>query len=143
LRQRILAIWFRLFYLTPFFRATVYARPRIGRYTAMPYNETLAARIRKLLGSRKNLAEKQLFGGIAFLLDGNICCGAWKEFLILRLGPDTARHVLCEEHARPFDITRRPMRGWAMVEPAGWQNDASLRRWVSWAEEFTLTLPPK
>lgn len=84
-----------------------------------------------------------MFGGIGFLLNGNICCGAWKEFLILRLGEDAARQVLGEPHARPFDITGRPMRGWAMIEPAGWQDDARLRRWVAWAVEFTSALPAK
>jgi TfoX N-terminal domain len=109
----------------------------------MPYDGTLAAGIRRLLAPQKAIVEKQLFGGLAFLLNGNICCGVWKEFLILRLGPDVTRQVLSEKHARPFDITKRPMRGWAMVEPAGWQNEASLRRWVRWAEEFTSGLPPK
>jgi hypothetical protein len=96
----------------------------------MPYDGTLADSIRRLLAPQKTLVEKQLFGGLAFLLNGNICCGAWKEFLILRLGPDVARQVLSEEHARPFDITKRPMRGWAMIELAGWRNEAALRRWV-------------
>jgi hypothetical protein len=109
----------------------------------MAYDETLAAKVRRLLGRRKNLVEKKLFGGVGFLLGGNVCCGAWKEFLILRLGPDAARQVLGEEHARPFDITGRPMRGWAMIEPAGWQNDQRLRRWVAWAVEFTESLPSK
>ncbi len=109
----------------------------------MPYDEALAAKVRKLLGRRKNLVEKKLFGGVGFLLNGNICCCAWKEFLILRLGDDAARQVLAEEHARPFDITGRPMRGWAMIEPVGWQNEADLRRWVAWAVEFTSALPSK
>jgi len=109
----------------------------------MPYDESLAEKIRKLLCHRKNLTEKQLFGGVAFLLNGNVCCGAWKEFLILRLGDDMARQVLGEEHTRPFDITGKPMRGWVMVEPAGWQDAAKLRRWVSWAVEFTSDLPAK
>ena len=109
----------------------------------MPYDETLAAKIRQLLGRHKNLTEKKMFGGVGFLLNGNICCGAWKESLILRLGDDAARQVLSEEHTRPFDITGRPMRGWAMVEPAGWQDDARLRRWIDWAVEFTAELPKK
>lgn len=109
----------------------------------MPSNATLAAQVRKLLGHRKNLAEKKMFGGVGFLLSGNICCAVWKEFLILRLGDDVARQVLADEHARPFDITGRPMRGWAMIEPAGWGNAAKLHRWVSWAVEFTESLPPK
>jgi TfoX/Sxy family transcriptional regulator of competence genes len=113
----------------------------------MPYDETLAVKIRQLLSRQKNLAkrlsEKKMFGGVGFLLNGNICCGAWKEFLILRLGEDAARQVLGEEHARPFDITGKPMRGWAMVEPAGWRDAARLRRWVDWAVEFTSDLPAK
>lgn len=71
----------------------------------MAYDETLAATLRKLLGNGKNLAEKKMFGGVGFLLGGNICCGAWKEFLILRLGDDAARQVLGEEHAQPFEST--------------------------------------
>ena len=109
----------------------------------MPYDETLAANVQKLLGRRKSLAVKKLFGGVGFLLNGNVCCGVWKEYLILRLGDDVARQVLVEEHTRPFDITGRPMRGWAMVEPAGWQDPACLRRWIAWAVEFTAALPAK
>ena len=109
----------------------------------MPYDETLAANVRQLLGRRKELVEKKMFGGLGFLLNGNICCGAWREFLILRLGDDGARQVLGEEHARPFDITGRPMRGWAMVEPDGWQEGERLRRWVAWAVEFAAALPKK
>jgi len=109
----------------------------------MPYDATLLTKIRQLLGKRKNLTEQKMFGGIAFLLRGNVCCGAWQEYLVLRLGEDAARQVLGEEHTRPFDITGKPMRGWAMVEPAGWQNAAKLRRWIDWAVEFTESLPPK
>jgi hypothetical protein len=109
----------------------------------MADDENLAATIRSVLGRRRNLVEKKMFGGVGFLLDGNICCGAWKEFLILRLGDDVARQVLREEHTRPFDITGRAMRGWAMVEPAGWRDDARLRRWIGWAVEFTTSLPAK
>jgi len=105
--------------------------------------EVLAAKIRKLLGSRKKLTEKRMFGGLGFLLSANICCGVWKDFLILRLGEDAARQVLGEPHARPVDITGRPMRGWAMIEPDGRQDAARLRRWVTWAVNFTETLPAK
>ena len=84
-----------------------------------------------------------MFGGTAFLLNGNVCCGVWKELPHPAARPDAARQVLGEEHTRPFDITGKPMRGWAMVEPAGWQDAAKLRRWVSWAVEFTNALPAK
>jgi hypothetical protein len=109
----------------------------------MSYDETLADRVRVLFGGRKHLTEKKMFGGLGFLLKGNICCGVWKEYLILRLGDDAARQVLAEPHARPFDITGRPMRGWAMIEPDGWQDEARLRRWIAWAVAFTETLPAK
>jgi hypothetical protein len=105
--------------------------------------DSLAGRIRVALGRQAELTEKKMFGGVGFLLSGNICCGVWKEFLILRLGDDAARQVLAEPHARQFDITGRPMRGWAMIEPAGWQDDARLRRWISWAVDFTAALPAK
>jgi hypothetical protein len=109
----------------------------------MSPDESLAKQVRQLLAECPGLSEKKMFGGLGFLLSGNICCGAWKEFLILRLGEDAARQVLTEPQARPFDITGRPMRGWAMIEPAGWQDEARLRRWIDWAVEFTLTLPGK
>jgi TfoX/Sxy family transcriptional regulator of competence genes len=109
----------------------------------MPYDAELAERIRKLLAPRKNFAEKKMFGGLGFLLNGNICCGVWNEFLILRVGDEAARRVLSEEHTRPFDITGKPMRGWAMVEPAGWSETTRLRRWADWAIEFTKSLPAK
>jgi hypothetical protein len=85
----------------------------------MPYDETLAVKVRQPLSRPKKLGEKKMFGGVGFRLRGNIGCGVRKEFLILRLGNDAARQVLGEEHARPFDITGKPMRGWAMVELAG------------------------
>jgi TfoX/Sxy family transcriptional regulator of competence genes len=103
----------------------------------------LASCIRLLLCDIESLTEKKMFGGLGFLLNGNVCCGVWKEFLILRLGDDIAPQVLREPHARPFDITGRAMRGWAMIEPAGWADERRLRRWVSWAVEFTSSLPAK
>jgi hypothetical protein len=85
----------------------------------MPYDAQLAERIRKLLAARKNFAEKKMFGGLGFLLNGNVCCGVWNEFLILPLGGEAARRVLSEERTRPFDITGKPMRGWAMSNRPG------------------------
>lgn len=109
----------------------------------MPFHDSLATHLRQLLASHKSLSEKKMFGGLGFFLNGNVCCGVWKEFLILRLGDDIAPQVLREPHARPFDITGRAMRGWAMIEPAGWQDEQQLRRWVSWAVAFTESLPAK
>ena len=100
----------------------------------MPYDETLADRVRTCLARRKNFESKKMFGGIGFLMSGNMCVGVWKEFLILRLGIDAAQQVLTERFVRPFDITGRAMRGWAdcatPTEPGrtgAWASSAAAR----------------
>jgi hypothetical protein len=109
----------------------------------MPYDEALAARVRTSLGKRKGLTEKKMFGGLGFLLNGNMCVGVWKEYLILRLGPDDGPTALREPHTRPIDITGKPLSGWVMVEPGGTTTDAAVRSWVARAVAFVRTLPAK
>lgn len=109
----------------------------------MVYDESLAARVRKVLGRRKGVSEKKMFGGVGFLLDGNMCVGVWKDSLILRLGPDQYEGALREPCVKEFDVTGRPMTGWVMVEPGGIETDEDLRAWVRRAVAFTGTLPAK
>lgn len=109
----------------------------------MVYDESLAARVRKVLGRRKGVSEKKMFGGVGFLLDGNMCVGVWKGSLILRLGPDQYEGALREPCVKEFDVTGRPMTGWVMVEPGGIETDEDLRAWVRRAVAFTGTLPAK
>lgn len=109
----------------------------------MASNETLAARVRKTVARRKGFEEKALFGGVGFLLNGNMCVGVWKEFLIVRLGIAAAEAALEEPFVREFDITGRAMRGWAMVEPEGTAEDDDLKSWVRRCIDFVSTLPPK
>ena len=109
----------------------------------MPFDASLADRVRDALKRRRGFTEKKMFGGIGFLLNGNMCLGVWKEFLILRLGPDDAPTALRELHTRPFDITGKPMAGWVMVETAVTATDAAVRAWVKRAVEFVRTLPAK
>ncbi|MFH1918633.1 MAG: TfoX/Sxy family protein [Planctomycetota bacterium] len=109
----------------------------------MVYDELLAARVRKALARRKGVTEKKMFGGVGFLLGGNMGVGVWKDSLILRLGPDQYEGALREPGVKPFDITGRPMKGWVMVEPGGIEPDEDLRAWVRRAVTFTGTLPPK
>ena len=85
----------------------------------MAYSESLADRIRWLLADRKEIVEKKMFSGLAFLLNGNMCVGVWKCSLIARVGPDQYEHALQEEHVVEFDITGRAMTGWIIVEPDG------------------------
>ena len=109
----------------------------------MPYDESLANRVRALLSRRSGLAEKKMFGGVGFLLGGNMCCAVWKQFLILRLGPHAHEHALSQPGVREFDITGRAMKGWVMVEPEETEKDQSLKDWVRQAALFAASLPAK
>jgi hypothetical protein len=109
----------------------------------MPFDESLAARVRPLLGSRRGFSEKKMFGGVGFLLNGNMCVAVWKEFLIVRTGPDAYEAALAEPAVREFDITGRSMTGWVMVEPDGLESDRQLSEWVQRAVDFVEGLPKK
>lgn len=84
-----------------------------------------------------------MFGGVGFLLHGNMACGVNKDDLIVRVGADNYSNAVMRPHARPFDITGRPMSGWVMVELAGYADDSDLSNWVQTGIEFALTLPAK
>jgi DNA-3-methyladenine glycosylase I len=114
-----------------------------GTEGPMAYSEPLAARIRRRLARRKGVEEKKMFGGVGFLLNGNMLVGVWKDSLIVRLGPEQAEAALREPHVREFDITGRPMTGWAMVAPGGVEGDGRLDDWIGRAVTFVRTLPAK
>ncbi len=109
----------------------------------MAYDETLASRIRDTLAHKRNIESKKMFGGIGFLLNGNILVGVWKDSLIVRLGPVAGDAALREPHVRNFDITGKPMKGWAMVEPEGVADDDQLQDWIGRATAFVKNLPKK
>lgn len=109
----------------------------------MPFSETLASRIRDALALRRNIEEKKMFGGVGFLLNGNMLVGVWKTSLIVRLGPDNYDDALLEPHVREFDITGKPMKGWVMVEPDGIEDDSQLTNWIQRATAFVGTLAKK
>jgi len=109
----------------------------------MAYSESLALRIRQALAGQRGITEKKMFGGVGFLLNGNICVGIWKQSLIARLGPDDGQAALEEPNVAPFDITGRAMKGWVMVEPDGIETDERLGEWIGRAVEFVETLAPK
>jgi hypothetical protein len=109
----------------------------------MAFNQALAARIRQRLARRKNIEEKKMFGGIVFMLHGNMLVGVWKDCLIVRLGLDQGDEALREPHVKVFDITGRPMRNWVLVEPGGVEDDAQLKGWVQRAVKFVGKLPGK
>src|SRR5437660_5358267 len=109
----------------------------------MAFDENLAARIRSTLARKKNIEEKKMFGGIGFLLSGNMLVGVWKDSLIVRLGPEQGEEALLEPHVKEFDITGRAMKGWVLVEPEGIENDEQLKGWIQRAMKFVRTLPAK
>src|SRR5215813_12565434 len=102
----------------------------------MAFDEKLAARIRAHLGKRTGLSEKKMFGGVAFLLRGNMCCGVHRDSLIVRLDPSDTAAALKERHTRVFDLTGRPMKGWILVEPAGLATAAQLGNWIDRASKY-------
>ena len=109
----------------------------------MAYDETLAARIRAVLARKKNIEEMKMFGGIVFMLHGNVLVGVWKNSLCVRLGPDQTEAALLEPHVKVFDITGRPMKGWVMVGSQGVENDDLVKGWIEGATKFVRKLPAK
>jgi len=109
----------------------------------MAYNEELDARIKKIVSRWKNTADKKMFGGVCHLLGGNMFCGVYKDFLILRLGEENAKEAMKLPFVRPFDITGRPMKGWVMVDKGGFETEEALKQWLEKAKKFASGLPPK
>ena len=109
----------------------------------MAFSETLAERIRQQLARRKNVEERKMFGGIGFLLNGNLLVGVWKDSLVVRLGEEEGEEALKEPHVKEFDITGKPMRNWVLVEPEGVEDDDQLGGWIGRAVKFVGKLPAK
>jgi TfoX/Sxy family transcriptional regulator of competence genes len=109
----------------------------------MAYDEDLAGRVRELLADEDGVTEKAMFGGLAFLLAGNMSVGLSGDDLMVRVGPDASDDALAQQHARPFAMTSRPMKGWILVAPAGVESEHDLAAWVSRGVEFARSLPPK
>ena len=109
----------------------------------MTYNEAAAQRLRAELGTLPGLTEKKMFGGIAFLVGGNMACGVNGDSLIVRVG--TAQHAasLAQPWARVFDFSGKPMAGWVMVAPVGYASEVDLARWVKLAVAYAGSLPAK
>ncbi len=109
----------------------------------MAYDEALSARIRPILQLEPGMDEKTMFGGIAFLINGNTARGVHADNLIVRLDPDDYDQALRQPGASVFDLTGRPMNGWVMVDSFALEDDADLERWVRQGMEFARSLPPK
>lgn len=113
------------------------------RVFKMAFNEDLAWRIREALRSQPGVTEKKMFGGISFMLNGNMCCGVVGDELMARVGAEQQTEALAQPHAKIMDFTGRPMKGYVFVSPAGTATDDDLSTWVGQAVAFVKTLPPK
>jgi TfoX/Sxy family transcriptional regulator of competence genes len=110
----------------------------------MAFDEDLAERVRGVLASAgMRPTEKKMFGGLSFLIDGNMCCGVLGADLLARVGPDAAAGALAEPATRPFDMGRGPSKGWVVVAPDGIATDQDLSAWVDRALAYATSLPPK
>lgn len=109
----------------------------------MAYDESLAERVRELLAIRPGLTERKMFGGVAWMLDGNMACGVAGDELLVRVAADDRERALAEEHTRVFDMTGRPMKGFVCVTPAGVADDEALASWVDVGADYATSLPPK
>ena len=111
------------------------------------YDELLAARVREVLAADRDageeIEEKKMFGGLAFMVRGHMCCGITGENLMARLGGAQELEALAEPHVRPMDFTGRPLKGFVYVEPEGTRSAKDLNTWVGRCVRHVLSLPPK
>ena len=109
----------------------------------MAYDEQFADRVRRLLTAFPGVAERKMFGGLAFLLRGNMCCGVVGDELMVRVGAESYEAALLEPHAREMDFTGRPIRGFIYVAGEGVASEGDLRAWVERGARYAESLPAK
>lgn len=109
----------------------------------MAYDPGLAQRIREIMPDNANLREKEMFGGMAFMLNGNMACGVIGDELMVRVGKEAHEQAHAQPHTRSFDFTGKPMRGWVVVTAEGVAEDKDLQSWVQQGTDYALSLPPK
>jgi TfoX/Sxy family transcriptional regulator of competence genes len=109
----------------------------------MPYNKKLEEMIDGATMRWKNVEKKKMFGGVCYLVKGNMAFGIWKDFLIVRVDKEQGERHLKDKNVEPFNITGRPMSGWIMVREAGWKSRAALAKWIEAGKRFALSLPEK
>ena len=109
----------------------------------MPYNQDLANRVLRVLWAEPSLEQKPMFGGMAFMLQGNLACCVLVDDLIVRVPRDEYTDALQRPNVREMDYSGRPMRGWVMVGTGATDTDDSLAEWVRYGASTALALPPK
>lgn len=109
----------------------------------MAFDEALAERLRDLLQKYPDVEERKMFGGLCFLIGGNMCCGIVGDRLMARVGPANYDICLRKKHAREMNFTGKPSKGMVYVQPEGIEEDAELASWLDVCMKFAGALPPK
>jgi TfoX/Sxy family transcriptional regulator of competence genes len=109
----------------------------------MAYDEALAQRVREVIADKRGMTERQMFGGLAFMLHGNMFVGILDRSLMARVGPENYERALASLGARQMDFTGRPMRGYVFVDAECVKSTADLKRWVALCTDFAAKLPAK
>ena len=109
----------------------------------MAYNVVLETMIDRAAKHWQKVEKKKMFGGLCYLLKGNMAFGIYKDLLIVRMDKEQAKQSLKDRNVQPFDITGRPMAGWIMVRESGWKGQAGLATWLGIGKQFALSLPEK
>jgi TfoX/Sxy family transcriptional regulator of competence genes len=109
----------------------------------MAYDEALAERVRSVIGARDAVVERKMFGGIAWMLGGNMACGVLGDDLTVKMSPEDAERALTEPDTRPFEMTGRPARAFVVVAGSAVASDRELARWVAAGADHAASLPPK
>lgn len=110
----------------------------------MAFDAGLAERVRALLAARDDVRERKMFGGLGFILAGNMCCGVSGDELLARVDPDATDALLAQPGAHRMQMKgRAQMRGWLKIAPDVLADDAGLERWVRLCESYAASLPPK
>jgi TfoX/Sxy family transcriptional regulator of competence genes len=109
----------------------------------MAYSEELARRIREVMAGRDGVTERAMFGGVAWMVDGNMACGTMGDALLVRLDRDDADRILADPQVRLMQMGGRTMRGFFTVAPEAIADDAQLARWIEAGAAYASTLAPK
>jgi len=109
----------------------------------MPYDSGVEAAIEAVIRRWRHVRKRPMFGGIGYLLHGNMCFGVYRDFLIVRAGKEAAGKLQGEPGVRPLDITGKAMAGWVMVDRRGWADPERLAEWLDLGKRFAASLPPK
>jgi TfoX/Sxy family transcriptional regulator of competence genes len=109
----------------------------------MAFDEGVAQRLRDFFAERTDIVEKKMFGGIAFMHSGNMCCGVSDDILMARVGPDAYEEALSRPHAREMDFTGKALKGFVYVDSPGFAEDSQLSEWLYMCLAFTQSLPAK